>query len=90
MCRVCCECLQSVPLDFAVTRHEIGHNFGHPHHHSYKYYWRLTRDPPEDWFDGYDMMSGGNGYAVSHFNPVSKWWVLWCVQLPLGHTRSPV
>ncbi len=69
---------QSMPLDFAVARHEIGHNFGHPHHHSNKYYWRLTRGTPEDWFDGFDMMSGGNGYEVSHFNPLSKWCV--CVR----------
>jgi hypothetical protein len=66
-------CAQSDPVLFDVTRHEAGHCFGHPHHHSNKYYWRLTRSVPEAWFDGYDMMSGGNGYDVSHFNPVSKW-----------------
>lgn len=27
-------------------------------------------------YDGYDMMSGGNGYEVSHFAPSSKWYVL--------------
>jgi hypothetical protein len=80
--RVCCAVLaapsppprQSDPLGLAVIRHEIGHCMGHPHHHSNKYYWRVTRSVPESWFDGYDMMSGGNGYAVSHFNPVSKWY----------------
>ncbi len=65
------------PLDDTVIRHLIGHNFGQLHHHSNKYYWRLTRSvqvvDDQAWLDGYDMMSGGNDFAVSHINPLTKW-----------------
>jgi hypothetical protein len=60
-------------MTLGQLQHEVGHCFGRPHHHSNKYYWRLIRSLPESWLDGYDMMSGGNSYDVSHFNPVSKW-----------------
>ena len=59
-------------LKYKVVRHEVGHNFGHPHHQSmlgYRY--------DEDRWDGFDMMSGGNGYEVSHFHPASKWFFDW-------------
>ena len=63
-------------ITFGLLRHEIGHNFGHFHHHTYRYYWRNLRYPLDSqWYDGYDMMSSGNSYPVSHFNPVSKWYV---------------
>jgi hypothetical protein len=49
----------SIPFDFSVTRHELGHNYGHPHHSAYSYDWRLTRGMSTNVQDGYDMMSGG-------------------------------
>ena len=37
-------------------------------------------------FDGFDMMSGGNGYRVSDLNPVSKW----CKHFPATVAQSSV
>lgn len=51
----------SMPPSYSVTRHEVGHNYGHPHHGSNTYNWRIGRgftttiNTP----DGFDMMSGG-------------------------------
>lgn len=61
-------------IGFAVTRHEVGHNFGHPHHETMRSY-RLGGDTTIH--DGFDMMSGGNGYDISHFHVSSKWWYGW-------------
>ena len=49
----------SLGFNFEVTRHELGHNYGHPHHSAYSYGWRFLRGFSSDTFDGYDMMSGG-------------------------------
>jgi len=78
----------SSPIDYYVTRHEVGHNFGHPHHHSNKYWYREYRPyNPEDvggdanlannYYDGFDMMSYGNGFEVSHLSLASKWFFNW-------------
>ena len=49
----------SIPFDYSVHRHEVGHNYGHPHHYAYSYAWRNKRDFNTAVNDGYDMMSGG-------------------------------
>jgi hypothetical protein len=51
----------SMPPSFSVTRHEIGHNYGHPHHGSNTYNWRIGRgfSTTYNTLDGFDMMSGG-------------------------------
>jgi hypothetical protein len=51
----------SMPPSFSVTRHEIGHNYGHPHHGSNTYNWRIGRgfSTTVNTLDGFDMMSGG-------------------------------
>lgn len=47
----------SFETDFAVTRHEVGHNFGHPHHMSNSYGYRNSRpDLPSPPYDGFDMV----------------------------------
>jgi len=65
----------SYRLDFSVTRHEIGHNFGHPHHISMRGYRECRGEC--GLYDGFDMMSGGNGYDISHFHVASKWFFNW-------------
>ena len=37
-----------------------------------QYYWRTTKSQSGDWYDMYDMMSGGNGYTVSDMALASK------------------
>jgi len=59
-------------IDFGVTRHEFGHNVGHPHHRAMRYE-RLG----VTMYDGFDMMSGGNFYDISHFHVASKWFFNW-------------
>ena len=51
----------ALPFNYAVHRHEVGHNYGHPHHSAYSYGWRnnILRDFTNTVPDGYDMMSGG-------------------------------
>jgi hypothetical protein len=49
----------SMPFDYSVTRHELGHNYGHPHHYAYSYDWRIARGYNSSVMDGYDMMSNG-------------------------------
>jgi len=58
-----------------VTRHEIGHNFGHPHHYTNGYLYRIEDEDPG--WDGFDMMSGGNNLPISHFHVASKWFFGW-------------
>ena len=68
----------SYDLDFSVTRHEVGHNIGHPHHERNSYKYRFTRPQlTEGEYDMFDMMSGGNGYEISDFNVAAKWFYNW-------------
>lgn len=62
----------TAPGDFYITRHEIGHNLGHPHHGANIYDWRLN----EITYDGFDLVSGG-GYNTSDFAAASKWHYNW-------------
>ncbi len=43
-------------------------------------------------YDGFDMMSGGNGYDVSHFVAASKWFWNWIVDhfIILMHPEGPM
>jgi hypothetical protein len=50
---------------------------GHPHHLSNTYEWRLKRGEEEFGYDGFDMMSGGNGYDISHLTVASKLFFNW-------------
>lgn len=78
----------SFDTDFAVTRHEIGHNFGHPHHMSNSFGYRDSRpDVPPPPYDGFDMMSGGNGYAISDFAAASKWFFNWLPDSSIVHMQ---
>jgi len=65
----------SYRLGFSVTRHEIGHNFGHPHHISMRGYRECGGEC--GLYDGFDMMSGGNHYDISDFHVASKWFFNW-------------
>lgn len=68
----------SYELTQDVTRHEMGHNYGHPHHLANNYSWRFSRGGNEEsGHDGWDMMSGGNHFAVSDLAAASKWWFNW-------------
>jgi hypothetical protein len=49
----------SMPPVPAVARHELGHNYGHPHHGANTYDWRINRGSSVATTDGFDMMSGG-------------------------------
>jgi len=62
-----------------VIRHEIGHNFGHPHHETLPYQRPVTDDRALEWdrYDGFDMMSGGNNYDISDIHVASKWYFGW-------------
>ena len=58
----------------------VGHNFGHPHHLSISYTYRDTRPSGGEGtapYDGFDMMSGGNGFTISDFAVASKWFFNW-------------
>ena len=46
-------------FNYATNRHEVGHNYGHPHHYAYSYDWRINRNFKTLVDDGFDMMSGG-------------------------------
>jgi len=59
-----------------VARHEFGHNFGHPHHLTNKYLYRVGQEGTVG-YDGYDMMSGGNAFDISDFAVASKWYFGW-------------
>jgi hypothetical protein len=63
----------SFDVNSGVIRHELGHNYGHDHHLINTYSWRLTRGDEEHQFDGFDMMSGGNGDLAA----ASKWFYNW-------------
>jgi hypothetical protein len=67
---------QSFNAGFGVTRHEVGHMYGHPHHIANFYKWRFDVDS-EGVYDGWDMMSGGNGYEISDMGAASKWFFNW-------------
>lgn len=68
----------SLAFDYSVNRHEIGHNYGHPHHYAYSYDWRYKRDFTTAVNDGYDMMSGGNsGKVEAHLTAASKFFFNW-------------
>jgi len=73
----------SYRLDFRVTRHQIGRNFGHPRHISMRGYRECKgecyRECKGDCglYDGFDMMSGGNDYDISDFHVASKWFFNW-------------
>ena len=54
----------SLEFGYKVTRHELGHNYGHPHHFAYSYGWRFSRGFSTDVIDGYDMMSGGKYFNL--------------------------
>jgi hypothetical protein len=49
----------SMPPSYGVMRHEIGHNYGHPHHGANTYDWRIERGSSTKTYDGWDMMSNG-------------------------------
>lgn len=51
--------------------------FGHPHHMHNHYNYRNSRPYPPSITDGFDMMSGGNGYERSDFGVASKWYFNW-------------
>ena len=67
----------TIPTYFDVTRHELGHNYGHSHHQSNTYEWRFKRGTEEVAYDEFDMMSGGNGYNRSDIAAASKWFFNW-------------
>jgi hypothetical protein len=67
----------SYPMDVAVTRHEMGHSYGHEHHLTNRYNWRFDRGSDEFAYDGWDIMSGGNEYAKSDLPAASKWYYNW-------------
>ena len=63
---------------YILARHEIGHNYGHPHHAQYSYNWRTARGlKTGNGKDGWDMMSGGAAQSVSDFAAASKWHYNW-------------
>jgi len=75
-------------LDNIVARHEIGHNFGHPHHLTNKYEWRFGGGKEGVvGYDGYDMMSLGNGYKISDFSLASKWFYGWVPDSSIIHMQ---
>jgi hypothetical protein len=83
----------SYQLGVSVLRHEIGHNFGHPHHRSNSYTYRETRPSMTEGvapYDGWDMMSGGNGVPNSqapHFAAASKWFFNWIPDSSIVHMQ---
>ena len=78
----------SIPGGFSVGRHEIGHNYGHPHHLSNSYVWRVDRSKKETaGYDGFDMMSGGNGYAISDLSAAAKWNFSWITEDAIVHIQ---
>eukprot|EP00814_Leptocylindrus_danicus_P017567 CAMPEP_0116016306 /NCGR_PEP_ID=MMETSP0321-20121206/7398_1 /TAXON_ID=163516 /ORGANISM="Leptocylindrus danicus var. danicus, Strain B650" /LENGTH=172 /DNA_ID=CAMNT_0003486331 /DNA_START=99 /DNA_END=615 /DNA_ORIENTATION=+ len=67
-------------VNYKTMRQEVGHNFGHAHHGSNSYEYRLTRpNLPSSAagvgvLDGFDFMSGGNEkFEVADFAVASKW-----------------
>lgn len=58
---------------FGCIKHELGHNFGHPHHHANSYKYREAKQLGDTPYDGFDMMSGGSG----HLAAASKWFFNW-------------
>mmetsp|Transcript_35236 Transcript_35236/g.81539 ORF Transcript_35236/g.81539 Transcript_35236/m.81539 type:complete len:648 (+) Transcript_35236:57-2000(+) len=68
---------QSYKFTYYVTRHEIGHNFGHPHHESMRGYRECEKECAL--YDEFDMMSGKHGIVqeVSDYHVASKWFFGW-------------
>ena len=62
---------------YRLTRHEVGHNFGHLHHPHNHYNYRDSRPYPANMMDGFDFMSGGNKFDRSDFGLYSKWFYNW-------------
>ena len=52
-------------------------NFGHEHHMHNHYKYRDNRPDRPGMTDGFDMMSGGNGYERADFGVASKWFFNW-------------
>lgn len=77
-------------INYKAMRQELGHNFGHEHHLSNSYFYRLTKpDLPTSFsvLDGFDMMSGGNDYDVSDFGVASKWFFNWVPDMNVVHLQ---
>mmetsp|Transcript_15971 Transcript_15971/g.19504 ORF Transcript_15971/g.19504 Transcript_15971/m.19504 type:complete len:936 (-) Transcript_15971:113-2920(-) len=74
-------------IDYKVLRHEIGHNFGHDHHGRNVYEYRNTRPYFPSTADGFDMMAGGNKYAISDFSVASKWFYNWLEDSSIVHMQ---
>jgi len=85
----------SYEMYITVVRHEIGHNFGHPHHLSNSYTYRNTRPDMKEGdgfakYDGFDMMSGGNDVPNSenpHIAVASKWFFNWVPGSSIVHMQ---
>jgi hypothetical protein len=79
----------SMPPSFSVARHEIGHNYGHPHHGSNTYNWRIGRgfSTTINTLDGFDMMSGGR-LAVVDFLRVAPRFASQMVFASMGPLRK--
>ena len=83
----------SYQLGINVLRHEIGHNFGHPHHRSNSYTYRETRPSMTEGvapYDGWDMMSGGNNVPndqAPHLAAASKWFFNWIPDSSIVHMQ---
>jgi hypothetical protein len=61
----------SMPFAFSVTRHEMGHNYGHRHQRANTYDWRLSRGFFGNTVDGWDMMSGGT-YGIHDIDELNR------------------
>jgi len=54
---------------------------------SLTYEWRNSRSFEGAPLDGFDMMSGGNGYAISDFSAGSKWLWNWIPDSLIAHMQ---
>ena len=52
-----------------------------------QYDWRLNRNFDDHPLDGFDMMSGGNGYDISDFGAGSKWFWGWIPDTLVAHMQ---
>jgi len=76
-------------VNYKTMRQEVGHNFGHAHHGSNSYEYRLTRpNIPSTVLDGFDFMSGGNEqFEVADFAVASKWFFNWVSDSNVVHLQ---